>query len=402
MSETADRTLTLQLDLTNKCNLRCAMCHFADDNVFYAPRVEISAERFREFGSTVLPRVRKAMLSCGTEPLLAKAFVEALAITREYGVPQIEFTTNATRLDGEYLRAILDQRVDRIQISIDGVRRETYETVRVGSKYERVIGNVKRLTALKRALGADRPVVQFNLVLMRFNVEEAPAYVRMAHELGVEELDYRHVTLHPAMGADDQTLSRHKALSNLCLERAYALGDELGVRFVQRPAPFRLSPEEQAEYERLSAEYAEPAFDDWRAVPTPAFEPFELAPDPTGGAPRTPMHRVGEHPDGVLDSLHSDFEGGRELAAKGHANCPLPFEYATIRAEGDVYPCPFWAEEPMGNIHRASFDEIWHSERYRALRRSLATGELGPSCRNCPTFGRGQVDDEAAFSERAF
>lgn len=395
-----DRYLTIQIDLTNKCNLRCAMCHFADDNVFYAPRVEISAERFREFGTEVLPNVKKAMLSCGTEPLLAKGIIDALEITREFGVPQIEFTTNATRLEGKYLRAVIDNHVDRIQVSIDGVQRNTYETVRVGSKYDKVFGNVKRLTAYKRALGVTHPVIQFNLVLMRFNIEESIDYVRMAHELGVEELDYRHVTLHPAMGADDQTLSQHKALSNYYLKRAYALGDELGVRFVQRPPLFQLTSEEQTEYKRLVAEHEPATFDDWRSVETPPFEEGEA---PAGESTSAlEMHRVGTQDPARVSAHHEDLDLPAEDVAKGYCACPLPFEYAVIRADGDVYPCPFWAQEPMGNINQGSFEDVWRGERLKGLRKSLISGELESSCRNCPSFGRGSVDEDEAFSERAF
>src|SRR5207302_3207805 len=40
------RPLKVEIDLTNKCNLRCAMCYFSDDVVFRRKREDISVEDF--------------------------------------------------------------------------------------------------------------------------------------------------------------------------------------------------------------------------------------------------------------------------------------------------------------------------------------------------------------------
>jgi hypothetical protein len=61
-------------------------------------------------------------------------------------------------------------------------------------------------------------------------------------------------------------------------------------------------------------------------------------------------------------------------------------------ANGDVVPCCRAVMRPMGNLHRASFAEIWRGSRYREFRRhadeSKAEGPFyagigcGTSCDN--------------------
>ena len=43
----ARRELTLRLDIINKCNLRCVMCHFSDDAIFKRPTSQLTGEQFK-------------------------------------------------------------------------------------------------------------------------------------------------------------------------------------------------------------------------------------------------------------------------------------------------------------------------------------------------------------------
>lgn len=402
------RDLFLQLDLVNKCNLRCRMCHFADENVFNAPRVEISMDEFHRLTDEVLPRVRSAMLSCATEPLMGKTFLEALRATRASGVPFIEFVTNATLFRTEHLRTFFEERVNRVQISIDGASERVFEDIRVGAKYRVVVRNIRRLTRLRERLGVSYPTVRLNQVLFLHNVDEAEAFVRMAKELGADELDFRHVNLHPMMGLDDQSLWKHKARSNWFLGRARRLADELGLRVFRWPVPFELDEAEARELARLEAEDVQGSTrTDWRDVPEYEKDE-ELFEELRGriaaeGADREVGPEPGLRSPDWLRERHADLGLDDATLRAGYERCPLPFEFVLVNADSRVAPCPFWPhEESMGNVTDASLEEVWTNATYRELRRSLATGELQRPCVQCPNLGRGAVDDERAFKDRVF
>jgi radical SAM protein with 4Fe4S-binding SPASM domain len=69
--------------------------------------------------------------------------------------------------------------------------------------------------------------------------------------------------------------------------------------------------------------------------------------------------------------------------------CLYPWEYAFIRANGEVAPCHalFSADKApiMGNVFHESFMAIWHGQRFRDYRRANAAG-TNPRCRACPFY----------------
>ena len=72
------RRLTLLMDATNRCNLRCVMCHFARPEARREARVELTSADLAVLEREILPRVKHAYLSAGTEPLMWKRFPELL------------------------------------------------------------------------------------------------------------------------------------------------------------------------------------------------------------------------------------------------------------------------------------------------------------------------------------
>lgn len=71
-------------------------------------------------------------------------------------------------------------------------------------------------------------------------------------------------------------------------------------------------------------------------------------------------------------------------AEVGVPPCRMPWNYAMISYEGDVRACCFSPETmTMGSLKNNTFEEIWHSDKYQALRRSLAEGRFPPACQTC-------------------
>jgi MoaA/NifB/PqqE/SkfB family radical SAM enzyme len=75
-----------------------------------------------------------------------------------------------------------------VAVSLDGADAGTYEAIRGGASFETVTGNVRRLASL-RVDG--RPRIALNLVMMPENVDQLEAMVRLAADLGADQVNFK-------------------------------------------------------------------------------------------------------------------------------------------------------------------------------------------------------------------
>ncbi|HEU5098680.1 MAG TPA: SPASM domain-containing protein [Roseiflexaceae bacterium] len=83
--------------------------------------------------------------------------------------------------------------LDCLHISIDGAQAETYERIRVHSRFERVVNNLRLLLDTRERLGSRMPHLKLVVVIMRQNLAELPDLVRMAHDWQMVEIWVQHL-----------------------------------------------------------------------------------------------------------------------------------------------------------------------------------------------------------------
>jgi radical SAM protein with 4Fe4S-binding SPASM domain len=338
------RPLKLEIDITNQCNLRCVMCYFNDERVSRRRREDISVEEFARIAGQVFPVCNEVSLSYGTEPLLHQQFGELIKITKSHRVPLVWTTTNGILLKGRMIDQVVRLGLDSICISIDAATKQTYERIRVGASFEKLMANIQALNRAKEQYRSDTPHVQLNFVLMRSNIEELPALIRLARELKAAAVGAVHVVPFENASAKEEPLVRDKELCNRMLDEARALAKRYKV-VAHLPENFR-------------------------------------------GRPARALSGRGN----FFYGLKMD-EGEASLSC-----CRFPWHFVGINPYGDVIPCGWWyGEEPMGNIKAQPFEEIWNNERYRALRAEHLGRALRPTCQSCPAAGLGSVDDNNSF-----
>ena len=190
---TDERTLNVYMDQNNKCNLRCVMCGFSDPRVAGLAKYDMPFPLFERIAEEVLPSASFVALSCLTEPYMTRDFDRRLEVVSRCGVPFTEVVSNATLWTEEHVEKLVACAVSRVAVSIDGASAATYERIRVGARFDRVISNVRLLTERKRRHGAALPVLRINHVLSELNVDEFPAFLAMVEDLGAEGIDVRTV-----------------------------------------------------------------------------------------------------------------------------------------------------------------------------------------------------------------
>src|SRR4051812_6864888 len=72
------RFMHLELDITNRCNLRCVMCYHSFESTRRMPTVNMAPDDFAAIADVVLPHAGRLSLSLGNEPLMSPHFIPVL------------------------------------------------------------------------------------------------------------------------------------------------------------------------------------------------------------------------------------------------------------------------------------------------------------------------------------
>lgn len=118
------------------------------------------------------------------QPHLSDWIGEASTAGCETGV-----LTNGMLLTKRITSRLLEAGVDWVCISLDGATDDVYQAIRVGADYHKVCDNISNLTALRQ--GA-HPKVMINFVLLEANIHQASDIIRLAAELGVDQVNFKH------------------------------------------------------------------------------------------------------------------------------------------------------------------------------------------------------------------
>jgi len=148
----AEFPIHLLIEPTSVCNIRCVMC-FQIDKSFaqkeYMGRMPI--EMFNKVIEEAAANSCKAItLASRGEPTLHKDLPIMLELMSKKNFLDIKVNTNATKLTEDLCRVILSSGVSELVYSVDAGTKETYESIRVGGKFDNVVRNIERFNEIRR------------------------------------------------------------------------------------------------------------------------------------------------------------------------------------------------------------------------------------------------------------
>ncbi len=176
----------IQLESAIACNLRCVMCPWPE----FARKVGNKGILQPEVWEALRPHLGKIQsidFTGGGEPLMQPHLVEWIAEAHAAGC-ETGFLTNGTLLTPEKSAAAVEAGVDWVCVSIDGAKKETYETIRHGARFETVCDHI---AALHGARKGAKPTIMINFVMMPDNVGELEDLVDLADRLGVDRINFK-------------------------------------------------------------------------------------------------------------------------------------------------------------------------------------------------------------------
>ena len=160
----------VQIEATNICNAKCTFCP-RDDMKRRQGTMEMAlfTKIVDECASLGIGHVR--MHNYG-EAFVDRRLPEKIAYAKAKGISEVGVITNGSLLGPDVAKAVVEAGLDAINISLDAAGKETFESTRLGLKYDKVIANVEGLVRIRRELGRQRPKLILSFVRQDNSAEE--------------------------------------------------------------------------------------------------------------------------------------------------------------------------------------------------------------------------------------
>lgn len=182
-----DYPKVMEFELSNLCNLECVMCNGDYSSLIRAkkegrpPITEVYDDAFVEQLEEFIPHLKEASFF-GGEPFLIKIYFKIWEVVSRIK-PDLEMLvqTNGTVLNNQVKRVLENGRF-RINVSIDGLDKETFESIRKNGNFDRAIQNIRYFQKYCSDLGT---AFYFSPSPIRKNMHQVPQFLQFCNDEGI-------------------------------------------------------------------------------------------------------------------------------------------------------------------------------------------------------------------------
>jgi MoaA/NifB/PqqE/SkfB family radical SAM enzyme len=252
----------------------------------------------------------------------------------------VGFNSNGHVLSRAIASRLVECRLGWISFSLDAATAETYLRLRRRPDFDRLLSKIRVLVEERAQCGGFLPRIEINMTVMKINLPEAPAFVSLAADLGVDrvmfqqlqpggrqtvmtpdgwEFDYEREEIPPGW-------PRHAEVMASARERAR----ELGVEY------------------RYEIEYG------------------RIQPPASGWTVKS-------------------FPSGSAAPAETPPLCREPWRRLTVAVDGEAFFCCVHQANRfgLGNVAEEPAERLWNGRRARLLREALLSPPFPPCCKGC-------------------
>lgn len=400
----------LFVEVTSRCNLRCAMCVKQTEGC----GIEEGDMSLATFEALVpaLENVDSLILNGVGEPLLhsqLELFIRK-AKARMGGGGWVGFQTNGLLLDEARALSLAVAGLDRICLSLDSTKPETFRNLRTGGELDGVERAFSALNTAKIKAGRKDLKIGVEFVLRRDNMDELPEALAWAGRRGVSFAIVTHMISYEADMSANVAYDQNTDAALLHLEawREKAVRQGIGIE----------------DYFKVRWKYVK-TVEEQRIVDFVDQMTVDAADRGIYFHLRKLIERD-EFPDRNLPDLFTEAEkiadaAGMELRLpalmpKAQKKCDfIESDGVFVSFAGHIHPCYFlwhryscyvsgWYKyvtpEVFGNLARGDILEIWNSEAFRTFRETVIQYDY-PLCSNC-SFAPCDYIDSKTFEQDCY
>jgi MoaA/NifB/PqqE/SkfB family radical SAM enzyme len=330
---------TLDINPTDKCNLRCIHCwqrafekidssyELADEKLFEIVREAI------KFG------VEEFEITGGGEPLIRKELtskiMEIIKKNKKFG----NITTNGILFNSDDVRKIVKIGWDRITFSLDGPDAKTNDSIRGKGSFENVMKSINLFNQMKRRMKRRLPTLKFNVVINKKNYNKIGKMIELAKEVNCSIVHFDSLTVHSEIGKKIRLTKKQEEEFDKYVDTTKKLAESLRIL---------------TDINSLTSVFLEKS-----------NEMEEI------------LEREGDSKD--FFSLV----------------CYEPWWHLVIKTNGTVQPCCLY-DEKEENVKNKSLRKIWFGEFFENIRENIKQKQLSKYCSIC---NAGQVFENRRIRE---
>ena len=274
------------------------------------------------------PHLEEIHLQGLGEPMMHPRFFDMVTQAAQRGIA-LSCNSNFTLVNEARAERCVTSGLRTLNLSLDGAKAETYEAIRIGATFDRVLANIRRLQQARSRLMSRTPELVLTVVVMRRNLDELPDLVRLAHDLSIRSVFVQH------LGQDFTEASLRPAYRSL---RTFVHQESL----LQQDRP---------------------------AIEA-SFNRARLAAAELGITLRLPR----------IDPAAEPAKGRR---------CEWPWKGAYLTYQGYAVPCCMIATPDrahFGNVFERGLSDVWNSEEADEFRRRLESDRPHEVCASCSVY----------------
>lgn len=311
------------------CNFRCPTCI---QKLRVAARREpsvIDRKYLIKFAKEVFPSAMVLQLNTAGEPLVSRVLDLELSLADEYGLKLDIFTNGHFLNPKEKKLRLLFKNLKLVTFSIDSPVKRTYQFIRRGGDFTRLVKNIRAFQAYRKRLSvSDRPFFSINMVVMKRNLHELSRMVYFAKEVGADEIVLSRLFVYEK-SMQKESLETDKINSNLAMMGAWFLAHRLGIRITM-----------------------------------------------------SSLFSVERSQNNLSEQACSDMHVSKKTKI-----CPFLWSSVYLDTEANIVPCCAPPHPIVGGIKDSDFKSIWNSPVYQSMRSTFTNGSGNPICQACRESG---------------
>jgi len=185
--------VSVAIELTNVCNLRCRLCPVGL-GLMRRKQKFMDVELFKKIVRSI-PKHTCIIASLWGESLLHKDFNEMISYAKyECGISYVWLSTNGNiAKSSQWYLDLVRSGIDNLQVAVDGYDEDTYQMIREKGSLKKVLDFIKGIADAKTALKSKTPEIAVVQIVSAFNENQIGNIKNLVMLLGANKFRTKNV-----------------------------------------------------------------------------------------------------------------------------------------------------------------------------------------------------------------